>query len=137
MSRTGGPEKAGSAAAMNETAGEFGFALGIATLGSLGTAVYRSRVVVPADIPAAAAQVARDTLAGATAAAAGLPDELAGALLTSARAAYTDGLHVVAAVSAVLLAGVAVLVVTLLRDVRPTGEAQPAEEAEAAVPIAR
>ena len=129
------PEKAGSAAAMNETSGEFGFALGIATLGSLGTAVYRSRIAVPADVPAAAAQAARDTLAGATAAAAGLPDELAAALLTSARAAYTSGLHVAAAVSAILLAGVAVLVVTLLRHVRPSGATQPAE-AEAAVPIA-
>jgi DHA2 family multidrug resistance protein-like MFS transporter len=43
------PEKAGSAAAMSETGGEFGVALGIATLGSIATAVYRDRIadVVP------------------------------------------------------------------------------------------
>ncbi len=36
------PEKAGSAASLSETGGEFGVAMGIATLGSLATYVYRS-----------------------------------------------------------------------------------------------
>jgi DHA2 family multidrug resistance protein-like MFS transporter len=118
------PERAGSAAALNETSGEFGFALGIATLGSIVTAIYRTGVAdaIPAGVPAGAAEAARDTLAGATAAAANLPAPVATALLTPAREAFTNGMHVAAGLSAVLLLGVAVLVVTALRNVRPSGE---------------
>jgi MFS transporter, DHA2 family, multidrug resistance protein len=121
------PEKAGSAAATNETSGELGFALGIAALGSIGTAVYRAQLAdaMPAGVPAEAAEGARETLAGAAAAAGALPAELGVALLDAAREAFTSGMHVVAAVSAVLLVGVAVLVATLLRHVRPIGEAGP------------
>ena len=56
------PEKAGSAAAMSETGGEFGVALGIATLGSIATAVYRNRIadVIPPDVPAGAARAAHE-----------------------------------------------------------------------------
>jgi MFS transporter, DHA2 family, multidrug resistance protein len=75
--------------------------------------------------PAEAAEATRETLAGAAAAAGALPAELGVALLDAAREAFTSGMHVVAAVSAVLLAGVAVLVATLLRHVRPIGEAGP------------
>jgi DHA2 family multidrug resistance protein-like MFS transporter len=121
------PQKAGSAAAVNETSGEFGFALGIAALGSIGTAVYRARLAdaMPAGVPAEAAEASRETLAGAAVAAGALPAELGVALLDAAREAFTSGMHVVAAVSAVLLVGVAVLVATLLRHVRPIGEAGP------------
>ena len=38
------PEQAGAATGISETSGELGGAVGIAILGSLGTAVYRSRV---------------------------------------------------------------------------------------------
>ncbi len=77
------PSKAGSAAAISETSNEFGFALGIAILGSIGTAVYRTQIAgaVPSGVPAAAAQSARDTLAGATVAAGDLPGQVAAALL--------------------------------------------------------
>lgn len=118
------PETAGSAASMNETAGEFGFALGIATLGSVGTAVYRHRIAgaIPSGIPAEATDAARDTLAGAVAAAENLPEQFAVALLAPAREAFTAGMHVAATISAVLLIGVAVLAVTMLSQVRPSGE---------------
>jgi DHA2 family multidrug resistance protein-like MFS transporter len=109
------PERAGSAAAMNETSGEFGFAVGIAALGSLGTAVYRGRVVVPDGVPADEAGTARDTLAGATTAAGRLPVRLGDELLGSAREAFTSGMHAAAVVSAVLLVVVAASVATLLR----------------------
>jgi MFS transporter, DHA2 family, multidrug resistance protein len=122
-------EKAGSAAAMNETSGQFGFALGIAALGSLGTAVYRARVTVPAGVPADAAHATRDTLAGATTAAGRLPARLGGPLLDSAHGAFMSGMHVVAAISAGLLVVVAVVVATLLRHVRPSGEPEAAHEA--------
>jgi DHA2 family multidrug resistance protein-like MFS transporter len=93
------PERAGSAAALNETSGEFGFALGIAVLGSLGAAVYQSRVA-----DAVPAGPARESLAGA------LTADLPPGVLDAARAAFTTGLHVATLVSAVLVAGLAVLI---------------------------
>jgi MFS transporter, DHA2 family, multidrug resistance protein len=86
------PEKAGSAAAVNETSCEFGFALGIATLGSLGAAVYRGLMAnaVSSEVPQAAADIARDTLAGATVAAASLADPVGLLLLMTAREAFTQ-----------------------------------------------
>ncbi|MEV0605881.1 MFS transporter [Polymorphospora rubra] len=116
-------EKAGSAAAMSETAGELGGALGVATLGSVGMAVYQSQMAdaVPADIPAAAADSARETLAGAIAAAQQFPSD-AQALLVPAQEAFAQGMNVAAAVSAALLGVVAVLSTVLMRHIRPIGE---------------
>ena len=113
---------------MGETSSEFGFALGIATLGSLAAAVYRGQIAnsIPAEVPAAAAAAARDTLAGATVAAANLADPLGAALLSAAREAFTSGMHAAAIVSAVVVLGVAILALTMLRHVRPLGETQPA-----------
>jgi DHA2 family multidrug resistance protein-like MFS transporter len=125
-------EKAGSAAAMNQTSGEFGFALGIAALGSLGTVVYRGKVTIPAGVPAG---TARDTLAGATTVAGRLPARLGAQLLDSARAAFVSGMHVAATVSAVLLIVVAVVVATLLRHVRPAGGEPAAPEVPAAAEL--
>ena len=115
------PEKAGSAAALNETSGQFGFAFGLAALGSIGAAVYNSRFTPPGEIPAATAKAARESLADAAAAAHTLPADLAGALLTPAREAFVSGLHLIGAISAAILAAVAVLIVRLLRSVPPTG----------------
>jgi DHA2 family multidrug resistance protein-like MFS transporter len=134
------PEKAGSAAALGETSSEFGFALGIAILGSLGAAVYRGQMAgaIPAEVPAEAAAIAQDTLAGATVAAANLPDVLGTALLIAAREAFTSGMHAAAIASAVVLLGVAIMAVTMLRHVRPLGEAHPDQPSTipAAEPVA-
>jgi DHA2 family multidrug resistance protein-like MFS transporter len=119
------PDKAGSAAALNETAGEFGFAFGIAALGSIGTAVYRAQFAghAPGGVPAGALRAAHDSLTGAVAAAQHLPARVAGTLLAPAHEAFTAGLHVIAGLSAVLLAGVAILTTILLRHVPPIGTA--------------
>jgi DHA2 family multidrug resistance protein-like MFS transporter len=116
-------EKAGSAAAVSETSNEFGFALGVALLGSLGTAIYRSQIGdhLPANLPSVVADASRDTLAGATVAAKGLPEQLASTVLTSAQDAFTTGLQVVSFTSAVLLTVVAVCAVMFLRK-RPAAE---------------
>jgi hypothetical protein len=45
------PERAGSAASLSETTGEFGIAMGVAVMGSLGTAIYRGQVAVPRQTP--------------------------------------------------------------------------------------
>ena len=112
------PERTASAASVSETGTELGGALGIALLGSVGTAVYRARIGdgLPAGTPGGAADAARDTLGGAVAAAGQLPSELATALLVPAQEAFTSGLQVAALLSALVAAGLAVLVVVLLRS---------------------
>ncbi|MGH3393926.1 MAG: MFS transporter, partial [Streptosporangiaceae bacterium] len=80
--------------------------------------------------PAHAADAARQSLADAVAAARTLPADLASALLGPAREAFASGLHLVAGISAAVLAVVAVLMVGLLRGVPPTG-IPPAGEAPA------
>ena len=112
--------KAGAAAALNETGTQLGFALGIAILGSLSSAVYRARIAVPAGLPAPAAAASRGSYPGAVAAAHGLPSRLAAALLSQSRAAFTSGMHVTAITSAILLAGVAVATIVLLRPAEET-----------------
>jgi DHA2 family multidrug resistance protein-like MFS transporter len=112
------PARAGSAASLSETSAEFAFALGIAVLGSLGTAVYRAQFAASSAASLGGA-AARDSLAGAVAVAGTLPQPLNDALLLAARNAFTSGMHVVAAVSAVILLGVAVMALSLLRQVRP------------------
>jgi MFS transporter, DHA2 family, multidrug resistance protein len=114
------PERAGAAAGISETAAEFGGALGIAIFGSIGVAIYRSVIAgaVPAGVPLEAAEAARDTLGGAIEVARQLPGQLGPELIDAAREAFTRGLHLAAAISAVGTIGLAVLVVTLLRRVR-------------------
>lgn len=127
------PEKAGAASALNSTASDLGVALGIALLGSVGTAVYRGAMTdaVPPGVPDSAEGAARDTLPGALSAADGLPAELGQALLAPAKAAFTDGLNTAAVVAAVLAALAAVLSVTLLRHVPATAAAPVSEASDA------
>lgn len=115
------PEKAGAAASVGETSAEFGFAFGLAALGSLGTAVYRNRIEadIPPDTAAVAVEGIRDTLAGAVTAASTLPDQLGSMLLNSAREAFTSSMHAVALVSAALMIIVAIATVLLLWHVLP------------------
>jgi DHA2 family multidrug resistance protein-like MFS transporter len=97
------PARAGSATAVLETGSELGGALGIALLGSIGAAVYRSRI---ADLlPAHGSPGARRSLAGAVAEAHGRSSAL-----DAARDAFTSGLHVACAV------GAGVLVIAALRS---------------------
>ena len=127
-------ERAGAASAISETGAELGGALGIALLGSLGTAAYRSGVTdaLPADVPPAAAEAARDTLGGALAVARDLPADIGPALADAANDAFAQGLHITASVGAVIAVVVAVLVATLLREVRGSAHAEePAESGPA------
>ena len=116
------PQRAGAASAITETSAEFGGALGIAVLGVVGTAVYRAQMTqaVPAGVPDQAATAATDTLGAAVAVAGQLPDRLGAALLDAAREAFTQGLHLAAAVSAAASLTFAVLVLILLPGVHPS-----------------
>lgn len=121
------PEQAGAATGMSETSGELGGALGIAILGSIGTAVYRTEVTdsLPPDVPASAADAARDTLGGAVAIAQTLPDAIGTALVEVARIAFIDALHFVAAVAAVGAILTAIAAAVALRSVAARSEPAP------------
>jgi MFS transporter, DHA2 family, multidrug resistance protein len=120
-------ERAGAASAISETGAEFGGALGIAILGVVGTAAYRSQIAgaIPAGVPPRAATAARDTLGGAAAAAGQLPDQLGQALFGVASQAFIHGLHLAFAVSAAAAIVTAVVAAVLLRRVSelPAGRA--------------
>jgi MFS transporter, DHA2 family, multidrug resistance protein len=131
------PERAGAASGISETSAEFGGALGIAVLGSIGVAVYRSDVIdaVPAEVPAAAADAARDTLGGAVAVAGQLPEQLGGALVDAAHVAFTNGFHLTAAIGAVISLAIAAMATHILRNARPGGEVEEASPTEAEAPV--
>ena len=117
------PQRAGAASGISEAGAELGGALGIAILGSIGAAVYRTQVndALPAAVPPGAAEIARDTLGGAVATAAHVPNQIGAALLDGAREAFTGGLQMAAAVSSAGAIGIAVLAAVLLRHVDPAG----------------
>jgi DHA2 family multidrug resistance protein-like MFS transporter len=119
---TAPPERAGAASALSETGAEFGGAFGIAILGSIGTAVYRAHLsdAMPAGVGPKAAEAAQDTLGGALVAAGHLPRRVGSELLVVAREAFTRGLRVAVIVAAIIAAAMALLVVALLKRVRPS-----------------
>jgi DHA2 family multidrug resistance protein-like MFS transporter len=131
------PERAGAASGISETSAEFGGALGIAVLGSIGVAVYRSDVIdaVPAEVPAAAADAARDTLGGAVAVAGQLPEQLGGALVDAAHVAFTNGFHLTAAIGAVISLAIAAMATRILRNARPGGGVEEDTATEAETPV--
>ncbi|MGW0433781.1 MFS transporter [Micromonospora sp. NPDC003197] len=118
---TAPPEQAGTASALVECSSEFGGALGMAVLGSIGLAVYRDEVTdgVPGGLPADAVAGVRETLAGATVVAEGLPGPVGDALLVGARLAFVHGMQVAAVTAAVVMALAAVVSLLALRRVRP------------------
>jgi DHA2 family multidrug resistance protein-like MFS transporter len=121
-------EKAGAASGISETAAELGGALGIAGLGSIGVAIYRSAVQdgLPPGVPAEVAAAARDTLGGAVSAATQLPGSSADALLDVARRAFVAGLQLTSAIAAVVAAAIAVVAAVALR--RPVTPATTADD---------
>ena len=117
------PERAGAASGLSETSAEFGGALGIALLGSIGAAIYRAQVTatLPAGLPLETIAATRETLGGAVVAAESLPAPLSAALLASARDAFVQGLQTTALIGAVGLAAMAIVAAILLRDAQSGG----------------
>jgi MFS transporter, DHA2 family, multidrug resistance protein len=112
------PERAGAAGALSETSSELGGALGIAVLGSIGTAIYRINMgnadlsIVPqAEIP-----VVKSTLGGAIAVAEKMPAQSGNALAEISKVAFTDSLTFMAYLSAVLSIVLACLVFYKFRN---------------------
>lgn len=132
------PERAGVASGISETGAELGGALGIAGLGSIGVAAYRSEIAdaVPRGVPPETSATAEDTLGGATEAVESLPGPVGDALLDAARDAFTQGLRVAALTGAVVALVTAVVAAVFLRRARPgSGEESAPRAAEAAVGV--
>ena len=110
---TAPPERAGAASGISETGAELGGALGIALLGSIGTAVYRAELegALRPGLPDQAASAARDTLGGAV----GEADSLPAPVLEAAADAFVQGLQLAALTGAVLMAATAAVAALVLR----------------------
>lgn len=115
------PERAGAAGAISETSAEFGGALGMAILGSVGTAVYRSKMenTVPAQVPVEVAESAKQTLGSAVNEAAQLPGASGKALLSAAHDAFVAGLQIAAVVSVVIIVTLAIIAFFRVRNAQP------------------
>ena len=116
------PERAGAASGISETSFEFGAALGVAVLGSIVSAVYRSQMS-EAPLPnlsPGSLSASRETLAAAVAVAETLGGESRDALLSAARRAFASGMNAAAFVSALLGLVAAVVCATFMRRPRST-----------------
>ncbi|MBL1108237.1 MFS transporter [Streptomyces sp. 5-8] len=106
-------ERAGTASSLLETSTEFGGALGMAVLGSIGTALYRH------EMPSTAPAGARETLGDALFTAAHLPGRAGESLVATAREAFTTGFQGAAIAGAVVTALAAVGAAVTLRKAEP------------------
>jgi DHA2 family multidrug resistance protein-like MFS transporter len=106
-------EQAGAVSGLGQAGNELGGALGIALLGSIGTAVYRDEIAdtIGAGVPPDAADAARDTLGGAV----GFAGELPADVVDAAATAFASGLNVAAAIAAVLMLATAAATAIVLR----------------------
>ncbi|WP_199853198.1 MFS transporter [Plantactinospora sp. BC1] len=111
------PERAGSAASMSETGNYLGGSLGFALLGVVAAVVYDSRMGGTSD-----------SLAGAVAASQHLPSGQGAELLHNAREAFTVSLHVTGLISAIIFAGLAVLILAMRPGTRSTPATVPEYE---------
>jgi len=113
--------KAGAASAVSETAYEVGAVLGTAVLGGILAAFYRAQLVLPSGLPDAAAQAARETLAGAVAVSHTLDNaELGEAVRAAAAHAFDSGVVVTALIGAALIVIAGVIAATTLGRSRGT-----------------
>lgn len=120
--------RAGSAAAISETAYEVGSVLGTAILGSILNAAYSRGISVPEQLDPSQSDRARETLAGAVDAAATLPSpQHADALLESAAQAFDGGVTITSAIAAALMLVALLVVRRALRDQPPGGPPAPTD----------
>jgi DHA2 family multidrug resistance protein-like MFS transporter len=123
-------DRAGGAAAIEETAYELGGGLGVAVLGSIVSAGYTATLTAVPGVPGGDMSAAQESLGRAVEVAEGLPAAAADPLVALAQTAFVDGLHLAIAVSIALLGASALLAMTLLHSGgggREEAEPEPAE----------
>ena len=107
------PEKAGAASALSETGAEFGAALGIAIMGSLGTFIYRDQLSanMPEAVPPGIAAAAKETLTEAVVQSRSpeLTPELSSALTDAAHNAFLSGMQAAAILCALVALGLCII----------------------------
>jgi len=123
-------EQAGSGTAITMTLRQTGGALGVALLGSLLAEGYTGRVNT-AGLPAEAAAAARESIAGALAAAARIGEP---SLAVSANAAYLHGMSLVLIATAVT-AGVSALLTGLLLPGKPSPDSEEGRQSSQATSV--
>ncbi|TDC86197.1 MFS transporter [Micromonospora sp. KC606] len=114
-------ERSGSAAALSETVQELGIAAGVALLGSLTTAIYRTAAEARPGLTRSVAEPYNDSLSGATS----MADQLPAGALRHAQEAFTSGLNTAAIAAGIAIAGASVACFSTLRHIRPIGDANP------------
>jgi DHA2 family multidrug resistance protein-like MFS transporter len=122
------PEKAGLAGSTTSTAGEFGIAMGVVTVGVVGTTIYREQITISPGLSVEAAETARDSIVGAMAVAERLPAPDAANLLDDAYQAITSSLHGSAVICAVFVLIAAGMTLAALRHLPPSGQEEPVAE---------
>ncbi len=113
-------ERAGSASALSETSTEIGVSLGIAIMGSVGIAIYRSGIPREPAVEGTtqAYESAAETLAAALQSADALPAGLGEELRSLATEAFAAGFVATAWLGAALLIAASAVAVTALRRTR-------------------
>ncbi|MFI0717931.1 MFS transporter [Streptomyces sp. NPDC021224] len=109
--------RTGAAAATSETAMELGGALGIAILGSVLNAYYRSGLTLPSGLTAGQTGAARESVSGGVATGTQLGGGLGHQVVEAARNAFTDSLHTTTLIGGALMLAGAVFALVTLRKV--------------------
>lgn len=114
------PEKAGAASAISETGSEFGGALGIAVLGSIGTAIYRNNIArgFPPGVATEVAASSKENLATALKEGSQMPLELNISFVDSANRAFISGMHAAAVICMIVMLFLALLSLKWLKPGR-------------------
>jgi EmrB/QacA subfamily drug resistance transporter len=128
-------EKAGVGSAVSNTIRQLGGALGVAVLGAVVSSVYRGQLTAPPGLPDAAAEVARESIAGAYAVA-GQAGPAGPVLLADANAAFVTAMHYAAVGSTVFALLGALVAVLWLPGRRPSGTPAPVRAEEPGLELA-
>jgi MFS transporter, DHA2 family, multidrug resistance protein len=124
------PERSGSGSALISAMRQVGATIGVAVLGTIIATVYQNRLHLPG-LPAAAAAVARSSVAAGVAVAKAAPPAYSAGLLTAVHSAYSSGLDVMMWVCAGIAIAAAVLALLFVPKGAPASSApSPTTEAE-------
>ncbi|MGW0790548.1 MFS transporter [Streptomyces sp. NPDC002911] len=109
------PERSGEAAAIQETSFELGAGLGVALLGTVLAAVYRTGMPQVPGLDPAQRAAAEESFSGAEDLASGLPSHTAQELLQAARQVYDQGFTAVLTLASIGLVATAAMAAVMLR----------------------